>query len=236
MARSHGKDVRVYLGSRDASADLVSIEPAAMMDTHDVTTFGAEFRSSDAGLGGWEAGFEAFYQPQSGGIGRQLESIGLQTSGLFVVSIYDGDADGVGDAGILGSEATLTKRAQPISVADMIKLSGTLQGNGQLGMHARLLHALAAKTTTSQGASYDNAASSANGGRGNLHVTAATGSGTIKIQHSPDDAAWADLITFTAATGATSESKTVTGTVDRYLRAQWAPGTSITFVVGFARY
>jgi hypothetical protein len=121
-------------------------------------------------------------------------------------------------------------------VADLVKLGGTLKGNGRPGLMARLLHPLGAETGAGSGTSVDNAASSANGGRGNLHVTAATGSGTVKVQHSTDNAVWADLVTFTAATGATSETKEVTGTVNRYLRANHAPGTSITYVLGFARY
>jgi hypothetical protein len=100
-----------------------------------------------------------------------------------------------------------------------------------------LLHPNVARTTGANFTSVDNAASSAFGAVGFLHVVAFTGTtATVKIQHSTDNSAFSDLITFAAATGITSEKKTVAGTINRYARVNLA-GTfsSITFVVGFAR-
>ena len=88
------------------------------------------------------------------------------------------------------------------------------------------------------GASVNNLASSAFGGVGHLHVTAFTGTNaTVKIQDSPNDAAWSDLIAFTSITGVTSERLTDTGTVDQYVRAIISVDnfTSMTFAVSFAR-
>jgi hypothetical protein len=237
MARGHGKQVRVYLGSRDVSGDLSSIDITASAETHDRTTFAsAGWKGFDGGLRSWNADFEAFYQPDVGGIGRQLEAVGDNTAGLGVLSVYDGDADAVGDYGWLGSEAVLASRGQPINVNDLIRLRGSLAGNGRAGMVARLLHPLGAESSTGNGSSVDNSASSANGGRANLHVTAATGSGTVICQHSADNSVWVDLITFTATAAATSETKEVDGTVNRYTRTRHVPGTSITYVMGLARY
>ena len=91
--------------------------------------------------------------------------------------------------------------------------------------------------------SVDNTASSANGGAGTLHVPTNTvnGNTTIKIQHSANDASWADLISFTAvgSSAKTSEIKAVTGTVNRYLRASASTAGSsgsITFMIAFARF
>jgi hypothetical protein len=244
MARVHGKDARAYLGARDVSGDLNSIDITANVDTHDATTFGAEYLSYDPGLGSWEASVDGFYQTNSGGsvtsIERQFEAmLGVTTTGTTVLSVYDGDADGVGDAGILCSDAILTKHGQLISVADLVKISGTLAGNGRAGLNGRLLHVLAADASSTNGSSYDNSASSSSGGRANLHITAASGTGgTIKIQHSSDNSTWVDLITFTAATAATSETKTVTGTVNRYLRVASTinSSSSLTYVTGFERF
>jgi len=244
MARMHGKDVRVYLGYRDVSTDLASVDVTANADTHDVTTFGAEYVTYDPGLGSWDASVDGFYQTNSGGsvtsIERQFEELlGSDTAGASVLSIYDGDADAVGDFGILCSEAILTKHAQPIAVADIVKINGTLQGNGRAGLNGVLLHVLGADSTSTNGTSVDNAASSANGGRSNLHVTAVTGTGgTVKIQHSTNNSTWVDLVTFTASTAASCQTLTVTGTVNRYLRAISTINStsSVTFVAGFARF
>lgn len=245
MARVHGKDARVYLGSRDISSDLSSIEVSGTIDTHDVTTFGSnDWREFDAGIGSWEASVSGFYQTNTGltvsTIERQFESlIGSNSVGAAVLSVYMEDADGVGDSGFLCSEGVNNKFSIPVSVADVTKISGTIQGNGRMSLDARLLKPLGVISTTTTGTSYDATAASTSGGRGNLHVTAATGTGgTVKIQHSTDNSTWVDLITFTAATAATSETKTCTGSVYRYLRYQATINatSSLTFVVGFGRF
>ena len=241
MARFHGADARVYLGSRDASADLLSIDISGTAETHDVTTFASgNWRAFDAGLGSWEATFSGFWQSGSGSIEAQLEDIlGSDTAGKSVVSVYVGDADAVGDAGYLTSNAILSKWASPIAIGDLVKVTGTLTGNGQVGLNGVLLHVLGADSTSTNGSSVDNAASSANGGRANLHVTAATGTGgTIKIQHSTNNSTWVDLVTFTASTAASCQTSAVTGTVNRYLRciSTINATSSVTFVAGFARY
>lgn len=124
-------------------------------------------------------------------------------------------------------------------VSGAVATDATWQGDG--GIHrAIFLHALGAETGTMNGASVNNGASSDNGGFATIHVTAATVvSVTVKIQHAPDDATWADLVSFTAVTGITSQLATValTTTVDQYLRciiSAWN-GTTMTFAAAFAR-
>lgn len=389
MARIHGKDAVVLLGERDATADITNITPELTAETHDTTTIGDDWLEAIAGLIGWEANFDAFYDEAAAGIGLQMEAIGssiaalsifedagspsgseLATNGGFetagaggadvfgtwtetagdgaiadeavVVSagshackltagvtvntevtqpvtvvpgqtyafafaargdatyagrygVYDvtnaayiiaATSTGVTAAayssmtvefvapvdcvsarlelwcpstnggiayfdavscklvsnnGLVMSDSVLTKRSQPSPVADFVKLTCTLKGNGRAGLKGRMLHPLAQETVTGTGLILDNAASSASGGRGNLHVTAITGSWTMKIQHSADAVSWADLITFTQATaggGATSESTGATGTVNRYTRTVFTEDVagSCTFAITFSRY
>lgn len=107
--------------------------------------------------------------------------------------------------------------------------------------HGVLLAAKAARTSTGNGTSVDNTTSSSNGAVGHLHVFAKSGTSPtldVKIQHSVDNSVWADLLTFTQATAATSERKTSTGAVNRYVReVRTIGGTSpsFTYAVGFAR-
>lgn len=108
-----------------------------------------------------------------------------------------------------------------------------------------ILHAHNAVTATSNDTSVDNGVTlgaTANGGVASLHVTAASGTtptGTFKVQHSTDNSVWTDLITFTAVAGlATYEYKTVSGTVNRYIRCLYTIGgttPSYTFLMSFAR-
>ena len=107
--------------------------------------------------------------------------------------------------------------------------------------HGRVVHAHTAETATGNSTSVDNGASSTNGGVASLHVTAVTGttpSLTVKVQHSSDNSTFVDLITFTAANAAGSQRRTVSGTVNRYVReTHTLSGTSpnFTYAAAFAR-
>lgn len=239
MARNHGKNVRVYFDGRDASCDLTDVDVTAGADTHDVTTFCANgWKVNEAGLLGWEVGVSGFYDPAVAGYGRQLEDL-LGTT-CKALSIYDGNADLVGDSGVLFGGGVIKERNQPINVAEMIKLDGAIEGSGRAGLFGKLLHT-AYFTETGTDETVQIQAASANGCRANLHVLAITGTWTIKIQHSDDFTNWVDLITFTQvaqAGGVTAESKEVAGTVNEYVKIIWTEDVagSITFVCGLARY
>lgn len=236
MARAHGKEVRVYLGSQDISDRLTEVSPVARIATHDRTTFGdAGDKTADTGLRGWEAGLSGLFDAADAD--TSFESLFGTTS--FVLTVVDGDANAVGDpAPYVLPAGVLSEQGRPMSIADLIRRSAQLQGNGRAGLAGRLLHVKGAETITGVSASHDNSASSANGGRANVHFTAISGTWTVKVQHSSDDSNWVDLITFTAATAVGAESLTVTGTVNRYVRATFTEdvaGTA-TFVVAFARF
>lgn len=92
-------------------------------------------------------------------------------------------------------------------------------------------------SSATNSASVDNSTSSSNGARALISVESiGSGTATVKVQDSSDDAAWADLISFTAVTARTSEAVSATGTVDRYLRVQTTGTfTDLVFVVQVAR-
>lgn len=121
------------------------------------------------------------------------------------------------------------------AVGGLVEASAEFQASG--GARSGVsLHALASEAATANGASVDNATSSAGGGFAHLHASAVTGTCTVKVQHSVDNSVWVDLITFTAATGPASQRVEVAGTVNRYVRAIWTIVTGpATFAVAFAR-
>jgi hypothetical protein len=126
------------------------------------------------------------------------------------------------------------------SVADAVSFAASWMAEGQVDVGVALRD-LTAASATGNGSSVDNAASSANGAVGVLHVTANSSDGatTVKIQHSTDNSTWADLLTF-AVVGAgtkTAERVAVTGTVNRYVRATWtlAGSASVTLAVALCR-
>lgn len=116
--------------------------------------------------------------------------------------------------------------------------TGSLSVGGLMSPWGRALAVGASLSGNTNGTSVDNAASSANGGIGYLHLTASSG-GTwaFTIQHSTDNSTFSDLITFSAnGSAVTAEQGTVTGTVNRYVRfrAVRTSGT-VTAWVAFVR-
>ncbi len=133
-----------------------------------------------------------------------------------------------------------TKHTIDSPVAGLVMSSASFRGEVQ---HGVLLAHKAARTATGNGTGVDNTASSANGGVGHIHVFSRSGTSPtldVKIQHSTDNSTFADLITFTQATAATSQRISVTGTVNRYTRETRTIGGSstptFTYAVAFARY
>lgn len=251
MARMHGRDVRVWLGSRQASSDFISLGLALTAETHDVTVFGnssgeSGWKQFGPGIAGWELTFDAFYQPQAGGIGQQLEGMLGTTGG--VMTILGGNGDTVGDPAVaLLTDAVLAERSQPQPVADMIKLSGTFRpaiGTDTAtrpALNGVLTGTFAEQSNIFSFQAVDGGAASAAGGRMNVHVaTAMTGSWNLITQHSVDSAVWTDYLTASSvAGGGISIMSTVA--VNRYIRFHGGingstVGASVTPLAAFARF
>jgi hypothetical protein len=131
------------------------------------------------------------------------------------------------------------------SIGQLVIVAAELS-NEKGGLEAGIvLHGLTSETATANNTAVDNAVLSSNGGVGHLQVTAKTDTvavWTVKIQHSVDNSTWVNLVTFTnvsnRALAAGAQRIEVTGTVNRYLRAQCtlvSGTTAITPLVAFAR-
>lgn len=102
-----------------------------------------------------------------------------------------------------------------------------------------VLHPATSLSSTTNGTGVDNGASSSGGCWALLHITATTGgTWTFKVQDSPNDSDWADVLTFTAnGSTVTSEQNNASGTIDRYLRFQATRTSgSVTPVCTVARF
>lgn len=124
-----------------------------------------------------------------------------------------------------------------------LTMSVPFTGNGTPAEWGNLLSA--GKITHSGAttvASKDDSASSASGASAIIQsASLSSGTATVKIQHSANDSSWSDLITFTNVAYATNagrvaERKTVSGTVNRYLRIVTS-GTfsNLVFVLHYRR-
>lgn len=244
VTRMHGSVCQAYLGARDISDDVHTITLEPSTDVHESTSFASlGWHQSSPGLGVYMATLDGFYDKTANAYEQQIEAF-LGIAG-GILSVYDDNADALGDSGTLLSDAMVDKKTTPRNVADLVHMAVTLKPMAgttttRPGIVGKLLLPKATYSATATGSALDNLAASGSGGRANLHVLTATGSPNyqVKIQHSVDNAAWVDLVTFTQVTATGCETKEVTSTVNEYLRTviTKTSGTSFQAVCGFARY
>lgn len=234
MTFAHGKDTRVLVNEVSASSKLRSYSASNTRALGDVTAYGDGGERFTPGLRSGTLSVEGHFEDNT--LYAELRNDGVDNS-LLVSAAFNGFAVGNVVATAIGDQSSHQITS---SVSDVVGFSVETQADEMVDLGFSL-HDLTAVTATANGTAVDNAASSANGGVGALHITAVSGTSptaTVKVQHSVDNSVWVDLVTFTAATAVTSERKTVSGTVNRYVRAQWTIGgttPSFTFVAAFAR-
>jgi len=239
MAFLHGRSAALWFGAYDLSAFFNELSASHSVETAETTTFGV-------------AG------------GAKTYITGLRDGTLSAKGLFDGVAAGVDEvvAAAVGAEAssavTFAQRGTTLGdpcvsaavratsyeiaspVGDVVSASMEMQADGGIDRGVLLMPRTAVAATGFQ-TGVDQAASSANGGVGYLHLTANAQSGTtiVKVQHSVDNVTFTDLITFaTLAAGIIgSQRVAVSGTVNRYVRAQYAlaGAGSDTITVAFSR-
>lgn len=232
----HGKNARVYVDQYDLSSTLKKADPSATVDKHDTTCFGANSKTFDPGLKDGTLALSGLFTGTAGETDQVLQNALGSSTGNVVSQFPNTDAIGY-PARLLKARETSFKCNQ--AVADLVMVDGEIQADGgiQFGVS---LHAKGTETGAGSSASVDNSASSATGWTAHLHVFAFSGTNiTVKVRDSADDITYADLCTFTAATGVTAERKqgaTSTAAVARYVK-ETRSGTfsSCSYAVAFAR-
>lgn len=251
----HGKTTTVLVDEHNFSEFLNDFTVSASCDTGETTTFRKNDRTYIPGLRDVTVNlsglFSATGQTQAGGT----------TDNNSVAEFFDNALGGstrvnvtiLPDSTAVGARALLMT-GDPIAwdvaspVGDVESCELEIQGSqGYRG--GRLLRYEVASTSTGSQTAVNSGLT--NGGTtggavGHLHVTAVSstfGSATFKIQHSTSGSTWADLITFTAATGrtfqrtVTSSTVTVKEQVRSTISSYTSAGTSdtITASIAFAR-
>ena len=234
MAFQHGKATAVIGDEIALTGYLNQVQATGSVQTVSTTVFGLDDETFIAGLGSGSLSLSGLFDGGANASDVEFNSALAAASGKVVTVGHGGLTIGNG-ATLLSGRLTGYNVQAPHN--DAVRLSATWDADG--GVRGGVsLHDLEAETATGNFTAVDNTSSTAFGGVGHLHVTAFTGTSIdIRIQDSPDNAIWTDLITFTSVTGVTQERSTVTGTVDRYVRAIINAGTftSCTFTVAFAR-
>lgn len=235
MARSHGKQTRVLVNAAHLSGSIDGWRwqhRRLLSDVSVLTSNGEQFLPGQ--LGGSLA-IRGVFDSAVGDIVATLQTAATTDGGLLTTMFPETPA--VGSLASFG-EGNVSERDYPAAVKDAVRV--TLEGTPNDGVDMGVtLHVLGAETADGNSTNVDNGASTAGGAVGVVHVTAYTGftSVSLRVQHSPDNSAWSDLITFTAVTGTTWQRSAVTGTVNRHLRAFWdvTGSGSLTFAMVCAR-
>ena len=245
----HGKDTKLYINEFDFSDSVTSAETTFTNEPVESTSYGDASKKYVTGLQSTTLSVSGFWAGGSNEIDEELFAfLGNGTSQVITAKL--GTSAIGGRAIIMQADEMSYGISNPVS--DLVSVSADFTANtkattdltlaAQAGVQLTLGASIAHGSLGSL-SSVDNSASSANGGFGILHVPTNTvnGNTTIKIQHSANDASWADLASFTAvgSSATTSELKAVSGTVNRYLRATASTAGSsgsITFMVAFARF
>lgn len=244
MAFTHGKDSRVLANEQHVSTEVRGWNATWKRDYADTTVLSDSGAKGTPGLteGEFElegflsdgaVGSKPFYDEANGAVGTD--------NGLNVTVQPSGNT--IGQPAIFAAiDVEDFEVESEVDDAVKITISGATHGGTDIGV---IHKALSLETTSGVGhASTDNAALTANGGAGMLHVTTATGTSPqliVKIQHSVDDSVWVDLLTFASTATPTSEFKEVAAgtTVNRYTRAFQTISGSVspqfTYTVAFAR-
>lgn len=232
MAFVHGKGAAVLVDEFDLSAFLNTFDGAATADTAEVTTFGSSAKSYVAGTKDATISLGGFFDGSVGAVDEVLQAA-LGSSAL--ISLAPAGVATIGNRCSL-ADCLATSYAVSATVGDAVSVTAEAQVTGGM-LPGVVLASLIARTATGQTASVDNGASTSNGAKAFLHITAFNGTNvTVKVQESPDNSTWADMITFTQATAVGSQSGTASSTIDRYLRvAITGTFTSVTFAVTIAR-
>lgn len=223
MAFSHGRKTDVLVNEYDLTRFFKMVRPKVEIEVLDGTCFAASAKEFGLGFPGGDCSLEGLFKPIDPdivGAEEVLQAAIDQDASSSIVSIGPAGIDAVGDV-VKMFQGDEQQHDVITSIQSLVMI--TAQFLASEGIRSgKALAPIANYSTTGNGTAVDNAAATTNGAVAHLHVTSADGTTpTIdwKVQHSVDNSTWVDLITFTQATDITVERLTVSGTVNRYLRA-----------------
>lgn len=239
----HGKDSSLFMDEFNLQAYFKTFSFKRTKKAEETSVFGITDRTFMPGTqGGSVSGGGLFKGPVTGDADTRLRAaFGDSTNGQ-ICSAYIGGAT-------LGNRAFLWQQRignYSLDENNDQLVASSFDSVANDGLDAGYcLKTLAAETSSTNQTAVDYGSAgmpSSKGAVGHIHVTAVSGTPNLvcKIQHSPDNSSWADLITFTAITTADKQRGTVAAgtSIDRYIRSMSTitGGTpSLTYTVSFAR-
>jgi hypothetical protein len=234
MTLKAGKNGRIYLSGYDISGKANRFSIALPREFEDVTGFGESGHKWHPTLHNNSFGFDAFYDAAAGNITEIMNTL-RSASGVACLCLGSAQVDpAIAGHGVFQQDYPIE-----MPVDGMIKITGDFVFS-DMALNGYILQAKSAQTANGTGVVATDPASSTDGCEAFLHVfgCGATDNLAVKVQDSTATAAgFADLATFSAANGITSERATATGTVNKYLRVTWTADsyTGVNFAVIFSR-
>jgi hypothetical protein len=228
VAKQTGIGANLYVDEYDLSGDVGAVGTIGSSRTQlDVTGINKDFMERLPGLGDGQISYTGFYNPA--GAHAVLAPIGTAAQHVTVTL---GTAVGAGAASLHGVEVNFDKtRGNDGSLVFSTEALSHAGFGTEWGFLLTAGKATAAGSGTAT-STVDNAVATSNGGAAFLHAfSIGSGTATVIVEHSTDNATFASITggTFAAFSAATSERITLTGTINRYTRYN-ATGTFGTAV------
>ena len=238
MAKYGSNDVAFFLvDGFDLTGVSTTLSDATEAQIEESSALGDAWGESLAtGVLRAELAADGVYDDASDSVNAALS--GNEATSRIVCYAYAGNTlaqQFVGHVGAFGGAYTRSATRNELTKASA---TWTVPGQKDTGI---IVEPLGAETASGTGSATNYGSSTSGGAVAYLQVTTSSGTSPtadIKIEDSPDNSSYSDLITFTQATGRTAQRATVSGTVNSYLRVSWTLGgtdPSFTFVVGLAR-
>jgi hypothetical protein len=236
MSYVHGSSTRVLVNEKEISTEISGWSLGHNRQMSEVTTggqpVGAAGASFTPGLMSGTLGLRGPQQadPTTGLTAEIQQAIGVDNA-FMATCLPDGVAIGKPAMFVVGDPTEYTVDAT-VSDAVSMTFSATADESVEMGWVLSALQAYTADalagTAVDRGTSLSVVAGSpvaysTNGLVAGMHVTAYAGftGVAVKIQHSPDNSAWSDLVSFVNVTAVGAQRVSVARgvTINRYLRA-----------------
>ena len=242
----HGKDSKLYVGKRNFTPFVQDGTVSASLDVPEVTTWGdSDKEYLPGGVGDVTGSFDGLWSQSATAaddIVRYFDAaLGGSTNHIVT---WGPEGDTAGRYCYL-YEAVQTGWDVDAPTSDVVKVALDLQGSKGLDMGVWLRALSTNSSSTGMGTAVacegsTTVGGTTGGGVAHLHATSinSTGNLTVRVQHSSNGSTWATLLTFSAASTATVQRSTVSGTIKERLRAgvsSFSTDGAATFAVAFAR-
>jgi len=235
MVVKAASNAQIWLGGYDLSGFANKLTPELGVEFEDATVLQSSGHIWNVTLLDDKVGFDAFYDVASGAVTERLNNMRGNTDQISLIFGTAQSSKAISGDGVFQDTYPIE-----IPVEGLSKVVGDIKFTNK-ATTGYLLQPKETKTSDGNGTGVDGGASSSAGAEAYLHVFACGGDDGLIVKVQTDDnsnfTSATDLITFTTANGITSQKKSVTGAVERYVRANWAgtPTYSGTFAVVWCR-